>query len=118
MALGKLAANMPTKCIDQTPVASVSADPASARRLRNPSAESSSRASDKPTKLPWMAMAIERATSHGSCGMVISAPPLRVSPAARKVTRASRVLQRLTVVFKREYRLIADGRGKYLGMGE
>jgi hypothetical protein len=52
MALGKLAASMPTKCIDQTPVASVSADPASARRLRNPSAESSSRASDKPTKLP------------------------------------------------------------------
>ena len=46
-----------------------------------------------------------------------SAPPLRVSPAARKVTRASRVLQRLTVVFKREYRLIADGRGEYLGMG-
>ena len=28
MALGKLAASMPTKCIDQTPVASVSADPA------------------------------------------------------------------------------------------
>src|SRR5271156_5655648 len=80
---------MPTKCIDHTPVESVSADPASARRLRKPSAESSSRASDKPTKLPWTAMAMERATSQGSCGIVIPRLPC-ASPPERQTLPAQR----------------------------
>ena len=57
---------MATKCIDQTPVASVIADPAMASLRRKPSAKSMPRASDSPTKLPWMAIAMERATSQGS----------------------------------------------------
>ena len=71
MAEGNFAASMPTKCIDHTPVASVSAAPASAKRRRRPSANSSSRASESPTKLPCTAIATDSATSQGACGTVI-----------------------------------------------
>jgi hypothetical protein len=57
---------MPTKGIAQTPVVSVSAEPASLSLRRAPTVVSSRAASESQTKLPWIAMAMDKATSHNS----------------------------------------------------